>query len=114
MIKGVCLLSEEKVIDKWDECFLLAYELSLLPRMIDAGRLIFALRLRFRQVQGQYHDSAHDFPSGVVHTEQVGCASVSSENYPFQERQGQRRRQQVRRFLGGKFPSKVNMARLGA
>ncbi len=45
-------------------------------------------QLKFRQVQGHYPDSVHDFPSGIVHTiaEQVGCASVSPENYPFQGR----------------------------
>ncbi|AYJ96613.1 hypothetical protein D1220_27895 (plasmid) [Klebsiella pneumoniae] len=46
-------------------------------------------------MKGRSSDSVHDFPSGIVHTiaEQVGCASVSPENYPFQGRQAQRHRQ---------------------
>lgn len=110
------MLSQEKVIDDRDGWFLLADELSLLPGMIDTGRLGFALQLKFRQVQGYYPDSVHDFPSGIVYTiaEQVGCASVSPENYPFQGRQAQRHRQHIRRYLGVRLPSKVDIARLSA
>ncbi|SPX51071.1 transposase Tn3 family protein [Klebsiella pneumoniae] len=77
------MLLQEKAFDDMDEWHLLADELSLLPGMTDTGRLGFALQLKFRQVQGHYPDSVHDFPSGIVHTiaEQVGCASVSPENY---------------------------------
>jgi len=53
------MLSQKKVFDD---------ELSLLPGMIDTGRLGFALQLKFRQVQGHYPDSVRDFPSGIVHT----------------------------------------------
>ncbi len=110
------MLSQEKVIDDRDEWFLLADEISLLPGMTDTGRLGFALQLKFRQVQGHYPDSVHDFPSGIVHTiaEQVGCASVSPENYPFQGRQAQRHRQHIRRYLGVRLPSKIDIARLSA
>ncbi|WP_159207966.1 MULTISPECIES: DUF4158 domain-containing protein, partial [Klebsiella pneumoniae complex] len=78
MIQGVGMLLQEKAFDDRDEWHLLADELSLLPGMTDTGRLGFALQLKFRQVQGHYPDSVHDFPSGIVHTiaEQVGCASV--------------------------------------
>lgn len=79
------MLSQEKVFDDRDEWRLLADELSLLPGMTDTGRLGFALQLKFRQIQGHYPDSVRDFPSGIVHTitGQVGCASVSPENYTF-------------------------------
>ncbi len=110
------MLLQEKAFDDMDEWHLLADELSLLPGMTDTGRLGFALQLKFRQVQGHYPDSVHDFPSGIVHTiaEQVGCASVSPENYPFQGRQAQRHRQHIRRYLGVRLPSKADIARLSA
>ncbi len=112
------MLLQEKAFDDRDEWHLLADELSLLPGMTDTGRLGFALQLKFRQVQGHYPDSVHDFPSGIVHTiaEQVGCASVSPENYPFQGRQAQRHRhrQHIRRYLGVRLPSKADIARLSA
>ncbi len=40
------------------------------------GRLGFALQLKFRQVQGHYPDSVHDFFIPALYTiaEQVGCA----------------------------------------
>lgn len=118
MIQGVGMLLQEKAFDDRDEWHLLADELSLLPGMTDTGRLGFALQLKFRQVQGHYPDSVHDFPSGIVHTiaEQVGCASVSPENYPFQGRQAQRHRhrQHIRRYLGVRLPSKADIARLSA
>ncbi len=112
------MLLQEKAFDDRDEWHLLADELSLLPGMTDTGRLGFALQLKFRQVQGHYPDSVHDFPSGIVHTiaEQVGCASVSPENYPFQGQQAQRHRhrQHIRRYLGVRLPSKADIARLSA
>lgn len=110
------MLSQEKAFDDRDEWRLLADELSLLPGMTDTGRLGFALQLKFRQVQGYYPDSVHDFPSGIVHTiaEQIGCASVSPENYPFQGRQAQRHRQNIRRYLGVRLPGKADIARLSA
>ncbi len=110
------MLSQEKAFDDRDEWRLLADELSLLPGMTDTGRLRFALQLKFRQVQGHYPDLVHDFPSGIVHTiaEQVGCASVSPENYPFQGRKAQRHRQHIRRYLGVRLPSNADIARLSA
>lgn len=110
------MLLQEKAFDDMDEWHLLADELSLLPGMTDTGCLGLALQLKFRQVQGHYPDSVHDFPSGIVHTiaEQVGCASVSPENYPFQGRQAQRHRQHIRRYLGVRLPSKADIARLSA
>lgn len=107
---------QEKAFNDGDEWRLLADELSLLPGMTDTGRLGFALQLKFRQVHGHYPDSVHDFPSGIVHTiaGQIGCASVSPENYPFQGRQAQRHRQNIRRYLGVRLPSKADIARLSA
>lgn len=95
------MLSQEKAFDDRDEWRLLADELSLLPGMTDTGRLGFALQLKLRQVQGHYSDSVHDFLSGIVHTiaEQIGCASVSPENYTFQGRQAQRHRQNIARWF---------------
>lgn len=55
------MLLQEKAFDDRDEWHLLADELSLLPGMTDTGRLGFALQLKFRQVQGHYPDSVHDF-----------------------------------------------------
>lgn len=113
MIQGAGILSQEKAFDDRDEWRLLADELSLLPGLTDTGRLGFVLQLKFRQVQGHYPNSVHDFPSGIVHTiaEQVGCASVSPENYLFQGRQVQRHRQHIRRYLGVRLPSKADIAR---
>lgn len=110
------MLSQEKAFEDRDEWRLLADELSLLPGMTDAGRLGFALQLKYRQVQGYYPDSVHDFPSGIVHAiaEQIGCASVSPENYPFQGRKAQRHRQNIRRYLGVRLSSKADIARLSA
>lgn len=78
------MLSPVQTFDDRDEWRLLAEELSLLPGMTDTGRLGFAIQLKFRQVQGHYPESLNDFPSGVVHAiaEQIGCTSVSLENYP--------------------------------
>lgn len=89
------MLSQGKVFDDRDERLFLADKLFLLSWMTDTGRLGFALQLKFRQVQGHYPDSVHDFPSGSVHTiaERVGCTSVSPGNYPFRGRQAQRHQQ---------------------
>ena len=104
------MLSQEKAFDDRDEWRLLADALSLLAGITDVGRLGFALQLKFRQVQGYYPDSVHDFPSGIMHiiAEQIGCASVSPENYPFQGRQAQRHRQNIRRYLGVRLSSKAD------
>jgi hypothetical protein len=110
------MLAPERFFDDRDEWRLLDDELSLLPGMTDTGRLGFALQLKFRQVQGHYPDSVHYFPSAIVHTiaEQVGCASVSPENYLFQGRQAQRHRQHIRHYLSVRHPSKADIARLSA
>lgn len=86
------MLLPEQTFDGRDAWRLLAEELSLLPGMTDTGRLGFAIQLKFRQVQGHYPESLNDFPSGVVHAiaGQIGCTSVSLENYPLQGRQAQR------------------------
>ncbi|CAK8741211.1 hypothetical protein SODG_004622 [Sodalis praecaptivus] len=103
------MLSPEQTFDDRDEWRLLAEELSLLPGMTDTGRLGFAIQLKFRQVQGHYPESLNDFPSGVVHAiaRQIGCTSVSLENYPLQGRQAQRHRQNIRRYLGVSPPIKL-------
>lgn len=110
------MLSQEQTFDDRDEWRLLADELSLLPGMTDTGRLGFAIQLKFRQVQGYYPESLNDFPAGVVHViaGQIGCTSVSIENYPLQGRQAQRHRQNIRRYLGVRLPDKTDIARLSA
>lgn len=67
-------------------------------------------------VRGHYPESLNDFPSGVVHAiaVQIGCTSVSLENYPLQVRQAQRHRQNIRHYLGVRLPSKADIARLSA
>lgn len=117
------MLSQDQTFDDRDEWRLafgvwrlLADELSLLPGMTDTGRLGFAIQLKFRQVQGHYPGSINEFPSGIVHAiaEQIGCASVSLENYPLQGRQAQRHRQTILRYLGISLPNKNNIAQLTA
>lgn len=46
--------------------------------------------------------------------EQIGCTSVSLENYPLQGRQAQRHRQNIRRYLGIRLPNKTDIAQLTA
>ncbi|CNH84443.1 Transposase and inactivated derivatives%2C TnpA family [Yersinia thracica] len=108
------MLSQDQTFDDRDVWSLLADELSLLPGMTDTGRLGFALQLKFRQVQGHYPESINEFPSGIVRAiaEQIGCASVSLENYPLQGRQAQRHRQNIRRYLGVRLPNKIDIAQL--
>ena len=110
------MLSQDQTFDDKDVWSLLADELSLLPGMTDTGRLGFAIQLKFRQVHGHYPESINEFPSGIVHTiaEQIGCASVSLENYPLQGRQAQRHRQTIRRYLGIRLPNKNDIAQLTA
>lgn len=107
-------MSQEKVFDDRDKWRLLADELSLLPGITDTWRLEFALQLKFRQVQGHYPDSVHNFPSGIVHAiaDRIGSSSVSLENYPLQGRQAQRHRQNIRRYLGVRLPNNADIARL--
>lgn len=116
MIQGVGMLSQDQTFDDRDVWSLLADELSLLPGMTDTGRLGFAIQLKFRQVQGHYPESINEFPPGIVHAiaEQIGCTSVSLENYPLQGRQAQRHRQNIRRYLGVRLPNKTDIAQLTA
>jgi len=108
MIQGVRILSQDQPFDERDVWSLLADELSLLPGMTDAGRLGFAIQLKFRQTYGHYPESISELPSGMVRViaEQIGCASIPFENYPIQGRQAQRHRQNIRRYLGVRLPNK--------
>jgi len=108
------MLSQDQTFDDRDVWSLHSDELSLLPGMTDTGRLRFAIQLKFRQVQGHYPESIHDFPSGIVHAiaEQIGCSPLVLENYPLQGRQAQRHRQHIRRYLGVRRPNKADIARL--
>lgn len=114
MIQGVRILSQDQPFDERDVWSLLADELSLLPGMTDAGRLGFAIQLKFRQTYGHYPESISELPSGIVRViaEQIGCTSIPFENYPLQGRQAQRHRQNIRRYLGVRLPNKNDIAQL--
>ena len=109
-------MSQDQPFDERDVWSLLADELSLLPGMTDAGRLGFAIQLKFRQTYGHYPESISELPSGMVRViaEQIGCVSVPFENYPLQGRQAQRHRQNIRRYLGVRLPNKNDITQLTA
>ena len=60
-------MSQDQPFDERDVWSLLADELSLLSGMTDAGRLGFAIQLKFRQTYGHYPESISEHP-------QVWCA----------------------------------------
>ena len=80
MIQGVRILSQDQPFDERDVWSLLAGELSCLPGMTDAGRLGFAIQLKFRQTYGHYPESISELPSGMVRVtaEQIGgCVALT-------------------------------------